>query len=158
MPKLAVKANQNQVYDFRSTSDQEILNTNDILGPNGWPRFNNNQFKYLAEIVEHKLVFDGDFDTYRFTIKFQSNAARGSEYALTFDPQNELYRGIKRAVIKPMELNNENQLWKISDGKIQPLNSDFSLGIMMDDTVGVFDPNYLNSFIEYPRELRLDLK
>jgi len=83
-----------------------------------------------------------------------------------------------------MKLNNENQLWKISDGKIQPLNSagihaplgrrtgprtdrlwcvdplnsDFSLGITMDDTVGVFDPDYLNSFIEYPRELRLDFK
>ena len=57
-----------------------------ILGPNGWPRFNNNKFKYLAEIVEHKLVLDGDFDTYRFTIKFQSG---GSEYALTFDPQTE---------------------------------------------------------------------
>ena len=147
--------------EFRCTigpesSDGDISN---ISGPNGWPRFNNNKFKYLAEIVEHKLVFDGDFDTYRFTIKFQSNEiAGGSEFALTFDPQHELYRGIKRAVIKPMELNNGNQLWKISDGKIQPLNSDFSLGIMMDDTVGVFDPNYLNSFIEYPRELRLDLK
>jgi len=69
-------------------------------GPNGWPRFNNNKFKYLAEIVEHKLVLDGDFDTYRFTIKFESG---GSEYALTFDPQNELYRGIKQAVIKPMD-------------------------------------------------------
>ena len=131
-----------------------------ISGPNGWPRFNNNKFKYLAEIVEHKLVLDGNFDTYRFTIKFQANdtPSGGSEYALTFDPQTELYRGIKRAVIQPMELNNENQLWKIFDGKIQPLNSDFSLGIMMDDTVGVFDPAYLNSFIEYPRELRLDSK
>jgi len=72
---------------FTSGPDRNISN---ILGPNGWPRFNNNQFKYLAEIVEHKLVFDGDFDTYRFTIKFQSN--QGSEYALTFDPQTELYR------------------------------------------------------------------
>ena len=55
----------------------------------------------MAEIVEHKLVFDGDFDTYRFTIKFQSN--QGSEYALTFDPQTELYRagihGPNRSVI-----------------------------------------------------------
>merc|ERR1712131_215251 len=78
-------------------------------GPNGWPRSNNNKFKYLAEIVEHKLVLDGDFDTYRFTIKFQANdtPSGGSEYALTFDPQTELYRGIKRAVIQPMELNNE---------------------------------------------------
>ena len=75
-----------------------------------------------------------------------------------FENLSELYRGIKRAIIKPMELNNENQLWKISDGKIQPSNSDFSLGIMLDDTVGVFDPEYLNSFIEYPRELRSDLK
>ena len=95
MLKLAVKVNQNQVFvghfrSFPAGSGHFPVNENvdmfTILGPNGWPRFNNNKFKYLAEIVEHKLVLDGDFDTYRFTIKFQSG---GSEYALTFDPQTE---------------------------------------------------------------------
>ena len=53
-----------------------------------------------------------------------------------------------------MELDNENQLWKVFDGKIQPVNNEFFLGVMADGTVGAFDPQFMNSFIEYPRELR----
>ena len=115
-------------------------------GPNGY-QYIGSQFEYVSEVVEQKLSLDGSFDEFRFAIKFQSTTTRGSEYALTINPEYEPVIGVKDVVLLEMQLNNDRQVWLVDNGLIKNLATEHTLGVLENGNIAGFTSGPTRNFM-----------